>query len=150
MCMIVDTSRMSDFLTEPKTPDAEPIHRWLQRGWGTLAFSMGAKFASELEERYPKAKTLLLRYWRDGQARGFPDEEVEGEAHRLESEGFLRSNDSHVLALARVSGARLLYCGDRALMADFKDERVLRKPRGRVYSGAKNKRLLTRDACRIE
>lgn len=147
MCMIVDTNRLGDFLAKPETPDAAPIHRWLRRGWGNLAFSMGGAFADEL---YRAAKSRLLEYSRAGQATRFPDEQVEDEARRLKSEGVVRSNDAHVLALAKVSGARLLYSGDADLMADFKDGKILGKPRGKIYSGVKNKRLLTRDACRIE
>lgn len=147
MCMIVDTDRMGDFLAVPETPDAAPIHRWLRRGWGNLALSMGGAFASEL---FRATKQRLLAYSQAGQARIFPGERVADEAHRLQSEGNVRSNDTHVLALARVSGARLLYTGDTALMADFKDGEIIREPRGRIYSGAKNEGLLTRDACRIE
>lgn len=145
--MIVDTNRMGDFLAEPVTPDSAPIHGWLRKGGGNLVFSIGGPFATEL---YPAAKRRLLAYSQAGRAKNFPGEEVEDEARRLESAGVVRSNDAHVLALARVSGARLLYSGDAALMADFKDGKILAKPRGRIYSGAKNKGLLTRDACRTE
>ena len=65
----------------------------------------------------------------------------------LQRRGLLQSDDSHVIALARASGARLLYTGDTALIADFKDKRLIDKPRGRIYSGAANSDLLTRSTC---
>ena len=46
---------------------------------------------------------------------------------------YCRSDDPHVIALACVSGARLLYTNDSALIEDFKNPRLL-SPRGRVYT----------------
>ena len=45
-----------------------------------------------------------------------------------------RSNDQHVIALAQVSGARLLYSDDGDLHEDFKNNRLINRPRGVVYS----------------
>src|SRR5262249_30178290 len=50
----------------------------------------------------------------------------------------LRSNDAHIIGLAMVSGARVLYSRDNALMQDFKDRRFITKPRGKCYSHAVN------------
>ncbi len=44
----------------------------------------------------------------------------------------LKSDDPHVLALAKVSGARLLYTNDKDLKDDFKNLGVL-KPKGKIY-----------------
>jgi len=45
-----------------------------------------------------------------------------------------RSNDAHVIALALVSGARiLLYSRNTALIRDFKDRKFLTQPRGKCY-----------------
>jgi hypothetical protein len=46
-----------------------------------------------------------------------------------------RSNDPHVLKLAIASGARVLATSYRALMADFKNPKIIKKARGRIYSG---------------
>ncbi|MDE0306934.1 MAG: hypothetical protein OXI87_18940 [Albidovulum sp.] len=43
------------------------------------------------------------------------------------------SNDQHVLALARISGARLLYTNDQKLMDDFKNTELVSTPKGKVY-----------------
>ena len=45
-----------------------------------------------------------------------------------------KSNDSHVLALAQISGARLLYSNDTDLQQDFKNGGLINRPRGKVYS----------------
>jgi len=52
----------------------------------------------------------------------------------LRGSGTCRSNDHHIVALAVVSGARLLYTNDRNLTDDFKDKRLIDNPRGKVYS----------------
>ena len=61
-----------------------------------------------------------------------------------------------LLALAQVSGARLLYSNDKDLQQDFKDSRLIH-PEGYVYSTLKGKELTSthkrhlgrRDLCRI-
>ena len=62
-------------------------------------------------------------------------------------QGQIRSDDPHVLALARATGVRLLYTGDADLIADFKDKAFLDRPRGKIYSGAANANLLTKSVC---
>ena len=50
------------------------------------------------------------------------------------------SDDPHVLAVALVSGARLLYSNDRPLHADFKKSSLLPGERGVVFSTLKRKK----------
>ena len=81
---------------------------------------------------------------------------VDAKTQELLNQGLYTSNDPHVLALAIVSGARLLYSNDADLQQDFKDKRLIDKPRGKVYSTREDKsfqqshaRLLWRkDLCR--
>ena len=61
------------------------------------------------------------------------------------------------LRLALVSGARLLYTNDTALIDDFGNREIVARPRGKIYTTARNaavtdahRRLLAaRDLCRI-
>ena len=55
-----------------------------------------------------------------------------------------KSNDHHIIALARISRARLLYTIDSALQQDFKNRHLLSRPRGRIYRSHKNESLLDR------
>ena len=52
----------------------------------------------------------------------------------LDQSGSLESDDPHVIALAQLSGARLLYSNDAALQRDFRSPQLINSPRGRVYS----------------
>ena len=146
MCIIVDANKLGEFLASPPNDDAMPIRQWLERpnGAGTLVYSTGGKFAGELGRN---ARTKLAVYAQAGKARLVAAHRFSDDADRLRASGQLRSDDPHVLALARASGARLLYTGDQDLIADFKDSSLIRDPRGKVYSSAANVNLLTPSAC---
>ncbi len=85
------------------------------------------------------------------------DEAVDDHATGLRKEGVCKSNDVHVLALALVSGARLLYTNDAALKDDFGNPEIVARPRGKIYTTARtanvtdaHRRLLAaRDLCRM-
>ena len=74
----------------------------------------------------------------------------------LNEEGRCHSNDTHVIALAQITGARLLYSNDKDLHEDFKNKRLIDEPRGKVYStnedknftNAHEKLLNNRNLCR--
>ena len=76
---------------------------------------------------------------------------------QLNKGGMCKSDDPHVIALAKIGGGRLLYSNDTALRDDFKNRYLIDKPRGKVYSTRINrrfsdshKRLLARtDLCRF-
>ena len=66
------------------------------------------------------------------------------------------SDDPHIIALAQISGARLLYTNDLALQRDFRKRDLIADPRGKVYSThrrddyteAHRKLLSNRTLCR--
>ena len=67
-----------------------------------------------------------------------PDDAVNARADELRQRAVCRSDDEHLLALALVTGARLLYTNDAALIADFKNREIVANPRGKVYTTAEN------------
>ena len=144
MCIIVDANRLGIFLAERSGEDAVPIRQWLDTRGGSLVYSTGGQFANELKG---KAKGKLAAYHQAGKARLVPASRFAEDEAKLKASGKLRSNDPHVLALARASGARLLYTKDSDLIADFKDHRLVRNPRGKIYSSAANADLLADNAC---
>lgn len=60
--------------------------------------------------------------------------EVDRKTDQIQLESIAKSDDPHIVALALVSGARLLYSNDRDLMDDFRDQKLIGDPPGRVYS----------------
>ena len=155
MCAILDASvRDEVFVPEAQRPEAgEGFFNWIQRGKGRLV--IGGKLKEELCE-----KKLFLEWARQASLAGWlseiNDDKVVTRTEELENEGGYKSNDPHVIALAQVSGARLLYSNDGNLQEDFKNKNLIDGPRGKVYStlGSKNfqsahRRLLAdRNLCR--
>ena len=144
MCIIVDANKLGTFLADPADDDSRPIHEWLDRGVGSIVYSTGGRFAKEIRGR---AKTRLENYVRAGRAKLIPGSLFADDERGLEARPDLRSDDPHVLALAKAAGVRLLYTADRNLISDFKDRNFIDRPRGRVYSGARNANLLTDSVC---
>lgn len=142
MCIIVDADKLGSFLGRADDSDWAPIHNWLRGRGGTIVYSTGGKFAGELGG---KARKILAAFDQAGMARNVPA--VSFQDGELELQTRVRSNDAHVLALARFSGARLLCTADKNLIEDFKDKRFLDHPRGKVYTRSDNIDLLTKSAC---
>ena len=144
MCMIIDASRLGTFFAEPMSPEAVPIHRWLNRGRGTVVYSTEGKFRTEIVGNVKRKLTDLVR---DGRANRVSKARLAQHLNAI-AQLPIQSNDPHVLALARASRARLLYTADQALIDDFKNAQLINHPRGKVYTRASNAGLLTNDACR--
>ena len=143
MCLIVDANKVGEFFGEPPSEEAAPIREWLENRDGKLVYCDVGKYAQELKEHNEKLRNL----YRNGQA-DLIEIGISEEQEKLEKLNICTSDDIHILALARVGGARLLYTGDKALIKDFTNKAIIDDPRGKIYSGAKNKRLLKRGVCK--
>ena len=66
---------------------------------------------------------------------------VSAHERQIRRDGYCVSDDEHVLALAQASGARLLYSNDTNLHRDFKDSRIIKNPRGKIYSTVRSKEV---------
>jgi len=144
MCIIVDTDKIGLLLKEPPSDDTYPILRWLEKGHGTIVYSTGGVFSEELTKR---ARRRFREWSWAGWATAISLERFRDDEEDLRGGDALKSGDAHILALARASGARLLYSGDADLIDDFKNKRLIDRPRGRIYSRAANADLLTTSAC---
>lgn len=143
MCIIVDANRLGAFLADPPGEDAKPLRHWLDRG-GRIVYSTGGAFAREVGRR---TRDRLLTYVRAGRAVLVPADRFADDERTLRTHPDLRSDDPHVLALARAARVRLLHTGDADLTADFKNRKFIDRPRGKVYSSAANAGLLTATSC---
>ncbi|MHC9542045.1 MAG: hypothetical protein AB9903_21260 [Vulcanimicrobiota bacterium] len=93
--------------------------------------------------RIGKARRYLKALDQAGKARHIPENSVAIEQQNIiERRLPFVSNDLHIIALARISGARILCSHDQALHSDFTDKSLLSKPRGRVYQNAEHRHLL--------
>ncbi len=127
-CLIVDTNMMHWF-TNTSEEISQIVIELLKRQKGKLY--IGGRLKSEMPQG--------LRPWLDAGVRAgwimnVPDGEVDRDECWLVDRGDLESNDHHVIALARVSGARVLVSRDRALVRDFKDRSLVSYSSGKVLS----------------
>ncbi|MXX39341.1 MAG: type II toxin-antitoxin system VapC family toxin [Gemmatimonadetes bacterium] len=137
MCAIVDANVVSEIFGSNLPPAGEKFFDWLNQGSGRLV--VGGKLLEEL-----KKSSADFRHWgREAQLAGkmtiINKSEVDARTKQLQSAAAIRSNDPHVIALAQVSGARLLYSNDGNLQKDFNNKSLIDAPRGKVYSTSVNK-----------
>jgi hypothetical protein len=130
MCVIVDANLASAVFGDPTDADFVPVLHWLREGKGSVVY--GGQLAEELR-RVESARIFLAALNQAGGARPLKDEEVCVETKRLRKTGQVVSDDPHVIALARLSGARTLCSRDKTLHADFKNKRLIDNPRGAIY-----------------
>lgn len=140
MCLIVDANLAAQVFGSPPGADFVPILDWLEKKDGCLIF--GGHLGTELD-RVEKARRFLRALLQAGRAKRIPDGRVEKEEAVVRGTGHCQSNDGHVVALARVSGARTLCTLDRTLQQDFGNPKLVDKPRGKVYQRREHRRLLT-------
>lgn len=138
MCLIIDANVVSLIFPNPSL-DFLPVHRALVTGKARLVYG------GQLTREYAAVKSFrrfLLLLDQRGSARQVPDTKVDEETERLRTAGVCKSNDHHVMALARVGGVRLLCSNDQDLSDDFKDVALLSRPPGSVYRRAEHAHLV--------
>jgi hypothetical protein len=139
MCVIVDSNIAHLIFNESPDRDFLPVLDWIQNKDGCLV--LGGRLAAELFSSN-RAHRYVLELNRAGKAISFPVEIVNCEEHKVEMMNVCISNDPHVIALARVSGARTLCSHDRALHRDFKNGNLISNPKGSIYQTEKHQHLL--------
>ena len=135
MCAIVDANVANEVFGSNRPEAGERFFRWLNTGRGRLVTA--GKLRDELS-RNDSFMTWASQAQQSGRLRVVNEEKVRAATNLLESAGKCKSNDPHIIALAQVSRARLLYSNDRTLIRDFKDKDLIDSPRGAVYTTNKN------------
>lgn len=134
MCAIIDANVAHEVFGPDWSPAGEKFFAWLRTGKGKVI--VGGKLLEELGNSHQLQISGLIRA---GIALRIDSNQVQAKTQQIARKGISRSNDAHVLALAQISGARLLYTNDRNLQQDFRDKRLIDKPRGTVYTTIRSK-----------
>ena len=139
MCSIVDADSADVIFGEDPPEGAARFLRWLKQGKYRLVIG-GRRLEEELQGTSRETQIFMAQ----AQAAGLIwienwDRVNEREAMLIQSRS-CASNDEHIIAVAQISGARLLYSGDQRLHADFRDANLLDNPRGRVYPRSGSRR----------
>ena len=133
MCAIVDANVQHQVFGGNPTEAGKFFFDWLTKPRGGILVVGGTKLQRELGSNSNFIRVLNERL-QAGRARRIPNGIVDTEESKLRADDVCRSDDEHILALARKSGARLLFTNDRALQHDFKDRSILGGTRGRIYT----------------
>lgn len=144
MCIIIDANSAGLVCQSPLSAAAEAVIAWINNG-GRVVF--GGKLTKELVRSRTIEKWLLGLY-RAGKAIRVSDEAINTELETMSGICHCTSNDAHIVALARASGARLLFSADRDLHKDFCNQQFLRKPGGSVYQSVDHRHLLNDKTCK--
>ncbi|MXY40618.1 MAG: PIN domain-containing protein [Rhodospirillaceae bacterium] len=130
MCAIVDANVVWEVFGSDRPEAGQKFFDWLTAGSGILI--IGGRLLSE------SSKDLRFKKWaeaavKSGRMKIEDGNEIDRRKAEISRIGQARSNDVHIVALAQISGARLLYSNDRKLIDDFKDKSLIDRPRGKVY-----------------
>ena len=131
MCAILDANVVGQVFGPDRPAAGKAFFDWLQSNRGRLV--VGGKLRRELD------RSTAFRQWRlqavlAGRVTLLNDDAIDSRAKQLKREDACGSDDEHIVAVAQMSGSRLLFTNDRALQGDFKDKALIDQPRGKVYS----------------
>ena len=117
---------------------SEAVWRWINgiEGEGKrLRVVIGGRLTRELY-RNGQIRDWLIRGVRRANVIVYDNKAVDLMEKEVSSWN-LKSDDPHVIALALVSGARLLYSNDLALQKDFRNAKLVSRPKGKIYTAVK-------------
>ena len=142
MCLIVDINVAHKVLLVSDDPDFKDVHICLFTNSNPKASLVyGGKLTDEYSTNHEIVKKLV-ELDRAGRARKVDDDHVNKEMEWIIQSELCKSDDEHIIALARVSSVRLLCSHDKDLHSDFTNKALLDKPRGKVYQKPRHKNLL--------
>ena len=143
MCAILDANVVHEVFGVKQSPAGKEFYQWIYSPKETNFLVVGDKLLGELERASGEFRERTKQAFQHPLQQAFLTGRIkkisDGEESKIEArEKNLRkecvSNDAHIIALAQVSGARLLCSNDRDLHKDFKNKGLIDGPRGRVYS----------------
>lgn len=142
MCAIVDTNVCAEFFGEEESSAGLEFFKWVNTGSGRLV--AGGKLLDELKRRNDFSmwarEAIQAGRLRILQADIVKEQTEQNRKFRSPKDGKrIKSDDPHVLAVAQVSGARLLFSNETNLHKDFRNPHLIDNPRGNVYSTKKKR-----------
>ena len=137
MCAIVDANVTFEVFGRKQTEAGVEFRSWLDSDRGSLV--VGGKNLEELERNGNFIRWFSEARRLEGRVRQIKRKIMSERQQVLVQGGLLKSDDEHVLALALVSGARLLYTNDGDLKDDFRNPDIISDPEGKVYTTQEGK-----------
>ena len=147
MCIIVDVNVAHKIFLTNNDADFSYLHSCIINGKPQFAKIVYGGYLTTEYLRQDELKRMLFRLDQAGRARNVNDEQVNRETENLKNRRICRSDDEHIIALARVGGVRLLCTDDQRLCVDFRNYKLLNSPRGSIYRNSSHKHLLGKHRC---
>lgn len=146
MCIVIDTNVLSAVFSARDSchPDYDPVLQWIVKGPGFAVYG-GSTYMEELR----KAKTylgVLTELRKRGQARLIRNGAVDSEQLKVTALAPVDCDDTHLIAIFRASGCRLLCSNDRRGDVHIKDRRYYHRRQHvpRIYRNRRHTPLLNR------
>lgn len=140
MCIILDANLFSEYCSD--RCKIRPVREWVEGRKGKIVYSPTTKIKKEWYD-YGPMKKKMIAYWRGGMLDQVDRMKVCDLTKELEKSGILVSDDPHIVALAKVSGATLLVTEDTKLIKDFKSQ--IRK--GKIFKPGTPASTIQRHRC---
>ena len=102
MCIILDVDSL-DLFNNRQNADMEPVRKWFGRKNNKFVYSPTKKFEQEWGKNSIKRHKLIQSWRQAGKLKQVDAKRVEQEAEKLEEKRQLKSNDYHIIALARIA-----------------------------------------------
>ena len=145
--IIVDATAFHRFVNA-NHKDSKPVHQSIQKGTLNFVYGNDKKSLGEIEK-----DGCMFKMWKmlrgNGVAYEVNSKEKKKEIddnNKLVNGTKLKSNDTHIIATALVEQkARLLFSvstGDKKLHEDFKNAKIIKNPRGKIYTKTQQSHLL--------
>ena len=132
MCAIMDANVESHIFGKPPNPGGKFFLKWVSKG--TYRLVVGGELLRELKIGSPGFRQWFSEAIKSAKVRQVDDEAVDRRTQELLTSTTLKSDDPHVIALAQLSGARLLYSHDNDLQDDFHTKSLIDNPEGKIYT----------------
>ena len=158
MCVIIDANTADDVFGKHGPESTKKLFDQIISG--KLMFVVGgSKLINELDRISNSARDVIREALIAGIGISVNNDVIDKTTEQVTNNYHLASDDQHIIALAQVSGARLLCSYDKDLHEDFKNKELINNPRGRIYPaseaadqtfGKKHRDLLNRtDLCKL-
>ncbi|MCY4523394.1 MAG: PIN domain-containing protein [Halobacteriovoraceae bacterium] len=140
MCVIIDANMFGPYL-KSNDQGMKFLKEWIEEHGGKITYSPTSSLKSEWNKS-PNMWQLMVKYRERGKLKHIDKHKVEIIQKELLKKHDLKSNDSHIIALAMAAKVKVLVSKDQNLIEDFKN--IIK---GKTYKGTQQKKLLRKDTC---
>lgn len=147
MCAIVDASGANDVFGKNRPEIGIAFFEWIEAHGRIFT---GGKLTMEIGVLCPRFLKWAEEAERTRKLVKISRSKIDTEANAISKRRGLRSDDAHILAIARVGEARLLYSNDKSLLEDFVDSRFIRRPKGDTMTSDRGGELADEDREKLE